>query len=147
MRSSSKYALSLGSFGMAGTTDLSTSGVFPVMGAMPIFTFLLLNPLSQVSLSNPDHIVRILTFLSLTRSYPGACALVYMRKQENKKRRGKESGEGFGWREETSYRFLPLAGPSHRSRLVLWTQDPPSRLVPGPAIIARMGSHGSGSVP
>ena len=97
VRSSSKYALSPGSFGMAGTTDLSVSSVFPVMGAMSIFTFLLPNQFSQVSFANPDHIVRILTFLSLTRSYPGARALVYMRKQEGEKRKKKESGEGFGW--------------------------------------------------
>ena len=145
VRSSSKYALSPGSFGMAGTTDLRMSGIFLVMGAMPIFTFLLPNPLSQVSFSNPDHTARILTFLSLTRSYPGARALVYTRKQESKKRRRKESGEGFGWQEESPYRFLPLAGPSRHSRPVLGTRDPPSRLVPGPAIIARIGSHGSGS--
>ena len=145
VRSSSKYALSPGSFGMAGTTDLRMSGVFPVMGAMSIFALLLPNPLSQVSLSNPDHTARILTFLFLTRSYPGARALIYTRKEEGKKRRRKENGEGFGWREEMSYRFLPLDGPSHCSRPVPWTREPPSRLVPHPAIIAEMGSHGSGS--
>ena len=145
MRSSSKYALSPGSFGMAGSTDLRISGIFLIMGAMPIFTFLLPNPLSRVSFSNPDHTVRILTFLSLTRSYPKARALIYMRKQESKKRRRKESGEGFGWREESSYQFLPLAGSSRLSRPVPGTRDPSSRLVPGPAIIARIGSHRSGS--
>ena len=97
VRSSSKYALSPGSFGMAGTTDLSVSGVFPVMGAMSIFIFLLSNQSSQVSLANPDHTARILTVLSLTQSYLGARALVYTRKQEGKKRKRKESGEGFGW--------------------------------------------------
>ena len=34
VRSSSKYALSPGSFGMAGTTDLRMSGIFPVIGTM-----------------------------------------------------------------------------------------------------------------
>ena len=130
---------------MAGTIDLSVSGVFTVMGTMSIFTLLLPNQSSKVSFDNPDHIARILTFLSLTRSYLGACTLVYTREQEGKKRKRKESGKGFGWRMETSYRFPPLAGPSHRSRPVHGTQDPPSRLVPGPAIIARIGSHGSGS--
>ena len=81
---------------MAGTTDLSVSGVFPVMGTMSIFTFLLPNQFSQVSFANPDHIARILTFLSLTRSYSGARALVYTRKQEGKNKKRKESGEGLG---------------------------------------------------
>ena len=145
VRSSSKYALFPSSFGMAGTTDLSVSGVFPVMGAMSIFTLLLPNQSFQASFANPDHTTQILTFLSLTRSYPRARALVYTRKQEGKKRKRKESGESFGWREETSYRFPPLAEPSRHSRSVHGTRDPPSRLVPGSAIIARTGSHGSGS--
>ena len=145
VRSSSKYALSPGSFGVARTTDLSVSGVFLVIGAMSTLTLLLPNQSFQVPFANPDHTVRILTFLSLTRSYPGACALVYIRKQEGKKRKRKESGEGFGWQEKTSYRFLPLAGPSPRSRPVPGTRDPPSRLVPGSAIIAWTDSHGSGS--
>ena len=82
---------------MARTTDLSMSGVFPVMGAMSIFTFLLPNQFSQVSLANPDHTARILTFLSLTQSCPRARALVYKQKQEGKKRKREESGEDFGW--------------------------------------------------
>ena len=145
VRSFSKYVLSLGSFGMAGTTDLSVSSVFPVMCAMSIFTLLLPNQSFQVSFANPDHTARILTFLFLTRSYPGARALVYTRKQEGKKSKRKGSGEGFGWREETSYWFPPLAGPSRRSRPIPGTRDPPSRLVLGPAIIARTGLHRSGS--
>ena len=145
VRSSSKCVLSPGSFGMARTTDLSVSGVFTVMGAMSILTLLLPNQPSKVSFANPDHTARILTFLSLTRSYLGARALVYTRKQEGKKRKRKENDKGFGWQVETSYQFPSLAGPSHRSRPVHGTRDPPSRLVPGPAIIARIGSHGSGS--
>ena len=145
VRSSSKCALSPDSFGMAGTTDLSVSSVFTVMGAMSILTLLLPNQPSKVSFANPDHTAQILTFLSLTQSYLGACALVYMRKQEGKKRKRKESDEDFGWRVETSYRFSSLAGPSHHSRPVHGTRDPPSRLVPDLAIIAQIGSHGSGS--
>ena len=145
VRSSSKYALSPGSFEMARTTDLRVSGVFTVMGAMSILTLLLPNRSFQVYLANPDHIAWILTFLSLTRSYLGARALVYMRKQEGKKRERKEGGEGFGWQVETSYRFPSLAEPSLRSRPVHGTRDPPSRLVSGLAIIAQIGSHGSGS--
>ena len=144
VRSSSKYAFSPGSFGMAGTTDLSMSGVFPVIGAMSSY-LPASESISQSSFANPEHTARILTFLSLTRSYPEARALVYTRKQESKKRRRKEGGEGFGWWEEASYRSPPLAEPSRRSRPVPGSRDPPSRLVPGPAIIARIGSHGSGS--
>ena len=114
VRSSSKYALSPGSFGMAGTTELSMSGVFPVIGAMSSY-LPASESISQSSFANPDHTAWILTFLSLTQSYPRARALVYMRKQESKKRRRKKGGEGFGWWEEASYRFPPLAGPLRRS--------------------------------
>ena len=145
VRSSSKCALSPGSFGMAGTTDLSVSGVFSVMGAMSIFTLLLPNQFPQVYVANPDYTTWIPTFLSLTLSYPGARALVYIWKQEGKKRKRKEGGEDFGWREERSYRFPPLAGPSRSSRPVPGAKDPPSKLIPGPAIIAKTGLHGSGS--
>ena len=144
VRSSSKYALSPGSFGMADTTNLSMSGVFPVIGAMSSY-LPASESISQSSFANPDNIAQILTFLSLTRSYPRARALVYTRKQESKKRRRKEGGEGFGWYEEASYWFPPLVRPSRRSRPVPGTRDPPSQLVHGLAIIAQIGSHESGS--
>ena len=44
-----------------------------------------------------------------------------------------------------SYQFPFVARQSHRSRLVPVTRDPPSRLVPSLAIIARIVSHGSRS--
>ena len=58
--------------------------------------FLSFNPLASKSvlgnsLANSDHIARILTFLSLTRSYLTTLLLVYARKQEDEKRERKES--------------------------------------------------------
>ena len=52
--------------------------------------------LTRDSLTNPDHTVQILAFLSLARSYLISRPLVYTQKQEDEKRKRKKSDQSFG---------------------------------------------------
>ena len=68
VRSSLRCARSLGSCGMTGTTEQSVMGVLGVaVGAIVYSSQPFCFQTHRDSLANPDHIARILTFLSLAQ--------------------------------------------------------------------------------